>query len=529
MVALLVGLKWRLLLGSLRADTWQLVGTALGALVGLGLTIAGVLGVVSLRAAEPLTAQQVLTAGGTLLLLGWTLVPLLTFGVDETLDPARFALLPLSGPRLVPGLAVAALIGVPGVATALVLAATLVTWSRGPLELAVAVPSAVVGLGLCIVLSRLFTTLGARALATRRAREAGAAFGVLIVSSVGLVPVLVSEQLRRFDDLGAALLWLGWTPLGWAFAAPGDVATGHLARGLVRLGLATVMLVASGLAWGGLLGRALENQTGDTSGPRRTRTPGRRAVLDRLPGTPWGAVAARSLRYWRRDSRYVTLFSSVIIASVVPAVAIRAAASADGPPSALIAAVGPFVATMIGLSASNDLGYDGTAFATHLITGVRGRDDRAGRILALLAWAVPGVAVVAVAGCVVAGYAFLAPGVIGLSLAMLLGSVSAAVVGGALAPYPMPEPGANPFRGNSGANARALFAQAACGGVAVACATPAGTAFVAALFGWVPGLWVALVLGPVVGAGALAVGIVAGGQIVDARGPEILAAVRRSQ
>ena len=51
--------------------------------------------------------------GGGVLVLGWLLLPLVFFGVDETLDPARFALLPLPRRTLVTGLFAAALISVP--------------------------------------------------------------------------------------------------------------------------------------------------------------------------------------------------------------------------------------------------------------------------------------------------------------------------------------------------------------------------------------------------------------------------------
>ena len=50
-------------------------------------------------------------------MLGWLLLPLVFFGVDETLDPARFALLPLRRRTLVTGMLAAALVGVPAVAT----------------------------------------------------------------------------------------------------------------------------------------------------------------------------------------------------------------------------------------------------------------------------------------------------------------------------------------------------------------------------------------------------------------------------
>ena len=62
---------------------------------------------------EPRYAVMAAAFGGGVLVLGWLLLPLVFFGVDETLDPARFALLPLSRRTLVTGLFAAALISVP--------------------------------------------------------------------------------------------------------------------------------------------------------------------------------------------------------------------------------------------------------------------------------------------------------------------------------------------------------------------------------------------------------------------------------
>ena len=41
-----------------------------------------------------------------MLTLGWLLMSLLVFGVDETVDPAKFALLPVRARELLPGLLV---------------------------------------------------------------------------------------------------------------------------------------------------------------------------------------------------------------------------------------------------------------------------------------------------------------------------------------------------------------------------------------------------------------------------------------
>ena len=63
----------------------------------------------------------------------WTLVPLLGFGTDETLDPQRLALLPLDRGELRRGLLVAALLGVAPVATAFALSGAIIGLARDPL------------------------------------------------------------------------------------------------------------------------------------------------------------------------------------------------------------------------------------------------------------------------------------------------------------------------------------------------------------------------------------------------------------
>ena len=64
------------------------------------------------------------------LTVGWLLMSMLVFGVDETIDPAKFALLPVRASELLPGLLVAGLISAPGVATVLVAVGLVITWAR---------------------------------------------------------------------------------------------------------------------------------------------------------------------------------------------------------------------------------------------------------------------------------------------------------------------------------------------------------------------------------------------------------------
>jgi ABC-2 type transport system permease protein len=119
-VALLVRLKLTLLRNSLRRSVWRTVGLVLGAVYALGVVAAVLAGMVGLRLTSVGVTADVTVVAFSALSLGWLLLSLLVFGVDETVDPAKFALLPVRARDLLPGLLVAALVGLPGVSTVLV-------------------------------------------------------------------------------------------------------------------------------------------------------------------------------------------------------------------------------------------------------------------------------------------------------------------------------------------------------------------------------------------------------------------------
>ncbi|HEY8822378.1 MAG TPA: transporter, partial [Dermatophilaceae bacterium] len=92
MVALIVRLKWQLLRNGLRRSTPQKVGLVLSALYGLAVLGQGLAGLIALRFALPSDEARVaITVGGSAVTLGWALLPVIAYGIDETLDPARFA------------------------------------------------------------------------------------------------------------------------------------------------------------------------------------------------------------------------------------------------------------------------------------------------------------------------------------------------------------------------------------------------------------------------------------------------------
>ncbi len=87
----------------------QRIGFAFGILVAVPLAVAGFLGLLLAgRSAEHGEAVVVVTFSAVF--AGWLLLPVLMFASDETLDPARLALLPLRRRRLLAGLFAASLL-----------------------------------------------------------------------------------------------------------------------------------------------------------------------------------------------------------------------------------------------------------------------------------------------------------------------------------------------------------------------------------------------------------------------------------
>lgn len=514
-----VRLKLRLLRNTWRADVWQLVATLLGYLMAAGAATALVAVATGLRFADADVAAVTVTAVGTAAALAWTVMPLLTFGLDSTVDPARFAELPVRAGTLLPGVLVAGVVGPPGLATLIGALATTITWARGP-EVALAPLAAVVGTATCVALARVVTTAAAGILTARRGREAAAVILALLLSTAGLVPIAGEALADRIAEEGVSAESvagvLGWTPFGAAWAVPGTVAMGHPWRALGQAALALAVLGGLLAWWRRLLARALE---APPSASVRKRDEVRTGLFDRLPGTPAGAVAARTLLSFRRDSRFLLVLAAPVVLMVVLTLTTRD--GAFGPVMGL--ALGAFT---VGLTAANWYGYDGTAFAAHLVTGVPGAADVRGRTAALLAVGVPVVGLGAVLAATVGRQGDNWPIVAAMGLGVFLITTGVGVVSSVLAPYPVPEAGSNPFAARSNGGLRPFLFQLALMGVLSVCITPP-----LLVAWWVDTTWVRVVATaamPVLGIVVLVVGVQHAGSVYARRGPEILAAIRRT-
>lgn len=533
MVATLLRLRLTLLRRTLARETWRVVVLLLGLVWALVMVPPVVGGMLWVGAQSVDVAHDVLVVAGSVLVVGWLVVPLLVPGMDDSLDITRFATFGVPARRIVPGLLVAALVGVPTLATGAIAAAPLIAWApHGGEPVAVALPAALLGLALCVLGARISTALGGLLLGSRRSREIGLALGTVVVLLV--VPAVLAigsmgleGALERVPGLAAVL---GWTPLGLTWAAPAAMAGGDLVGALARLALAGVCVVIAAVCWTRLLDRALVRPP-SRSGAARRRADGMlapgsipfvtRADGGRGPG--WvaaTAVARRGLRYWSADPRYV---SSLLGSVVAPVVIVLLVATVVDAPAAVALSMGPLMAGSIGWSRHNDVAFDGTAFWMHVAARVPGWADRWGRTAATAVWAAPLSVLASVAGAWVAGRTDLTAAAIGTALGALCAGLAVSAVVSSLLPYPVPEPGASPYAAQMGALGASMVAQVLSSAATFVLCLPVLVGFGLSL--WSDPVWSVptLLVGAVGGVAVLGAGVVLGGRIHDARAVRVLA------
>jgi ABC-2 type transport system permease protein len=332
---------------------------------------------------------------------------------------------------------------------------------------------------------------------------------------------------------------IAWTPFAAPYVLPFDVAEGRWLAAAVRL----AMTVATNgeLAWwwsrtieSAMLGAASSGQ----ARPVRRQRGG--AVASLFPAvvrglarpTAFGAIVARESRYWWRDARRRASLISILMASAVLPIALNVASS--GGPSAAPAGMRTFGAaafgfavtmagTMGGMLLANQFGFDGSAFAAHLLTRVPGRTELRARALAMALVALPVQLTVVVVVGVIAGRLDQLPAGVGLLLTAFGSAIAAAGMLSVLAPYALPE-NSNPFAMNSGGgSAKGLLAFVAMIGTLLLCVP---VILIAVLAGEaVTGAWVVLAVGLGYGGAAAWLGTMVGGAMLDRRAPEVLIAI----
>jgi len=509
----------------LGASRGRQIGVAVGAVFGLVMGVAGYGTLASLDGNPGAVDAAVIAFGGVM--IGWVVLPLLSFGVDDTLDPSRLALLPLTRRQLVAGLLVASAVGVAPVATLGALVGLFAGLRGGRGTVAVTAVAVALELLLCIAGSRAVTTALSGWSRSRKGRD----FSVVATAVVGGGFYVVSQVIapRMTGGLSSAGLRrlasvLRWTPGGQAADAVGTARSSGVAASLPHLAAAAAGAALLLAWWARSLGRAMVSSDRlATEGPVGAGGDLYPSLVARLlPRNRLGAVAARDLRYaWRDPRRRADLVTAVVFGTVVPLVpAIRFGHLGSGHVFA-VASVAVFGSRQV----LNQFGNDGSSLWTNLQSAGDLGADVAGKNLAVALVVGPLVVLVGVVLAALLGAWGYLLSAVAVSYGVMGVMLGVGDVASVLAPYPLPDRATNLYATNTGQGCATGLLQLGFLAVAAVVAAPIGLLAVVAVKGSAAALVATIPLAPAYGAGVWWKGrAIAAGRLAR-RGPELLVAV----
>ncbi|MFE9766165.1 transporter [Streptomyces sp. NPDC005808] len=434
-----VRLKLSLLRNGLRQSAGRRAAYVASAVFVLLFAALQLLGLIALRGNAHATALAVLLVA--LLALGWTVMPLLFPGGDETLDPTRLVMLPLQPRPLVRALLTASLVGIGPLFTLCLLVGSVIAVAHGAAAYVTGVVAVVLGLLVCVALARAVAAANIRLLTSRRGRDLAVLSGLVIavgaqVVNFGAQRLNSAGGLAELDALGDVLSWL---PPASAIGAVHSVSEGSYGIGLTQLALSAAALAGLLALWSHHLTRLMTSPDGSTLQAAEPAARERRSsgLIGLLPAGRTGTVMERSLRYvWRDPKTKAAWVTSLAIGLIVPVFN-----ALQGTGSIYFAC---FAAGMLGIQMYNQFGQDTSAFWMVAMTISSTRDayvELRGRALALLLITLPYAALVTVLTTALLGDWPRLPEALGLSFALLGAMLATGAWTSARFPYSIPQEG----------------------------------------------------------------------------------------
>jgi len=532
-VAAILSLRWRILVNQFRRDWWRLVFVAIGAIWSLSIVPALVVGSSALSRTSFDVKRDALVALATLLALAWVLVPLLATGVDDSLDPARFAPWGIDANRLMPGLTIAAFTTVPALLFVGVAAIMAVSWrgeDRQATVLVVAFIGALLTALTWVFSARVATLWAVRLLTTRAAKGiVGASVaigGAVVAAAIVRVRAAGLASLLQ-NEIATALTQLGRTPVGAGLAAPASIVVGDVWGAVWRLVIVAAWAVVLHVAWRDAVAYVLVHPAARGAGVRRNGD----AILasGQRKGRIWSlvrpvtrAVLARTARSWRTDPRYIAQLVGALVFPVMMGGLILSFASGS---QVWMAALPVALGVTIGWGRHNDLAFDSSGSWLDIVSGVRGADILIGRLLGVVLWAGPALVAASVAAAGLAGRWDVFPAVAATALGTLGMALGVASITSVLMPYRVPAPGESPFGADAGSIGASLAGQLV-SSVGTGVVVPFIVAPLVFAFIWGGAWWpLCVVWGPLAGGVIAWWGTSLGGRWYDTRSGRLLGAV----
>lgn len=441
-----VRLKLRLVVNGVRRmtrTTWARIGFALTVLGAVGASALGFGMAVGLRTFwDPAEQHRILVIVTSGIVFGWWFGPVLSGGVDETIDPARLSLIPLTRSQIRRGQIAAGFVGISPLMVTIwvigIVVGTARTWASVPM------------LAVCGVVVLLAALVGSRSLSTSLARLSRTRRGgdlAALIAVMGGSTVFAGLQLIRYvtpEQLDAAASFLRWTPPGMAGEAFELAGAGPSFAAAWRIAALFGLVLVAGWWWSRQLDRLL-TESSDRRGDRLAASEGELAIFAglrrRLPHTASGAAVARELVYLvRSPGRRAALLGGTVLGLVYVAFFVS---QSDGDDTRIVLSAP--VAMLLALQyASNQLGVDPGAFWLEVSVGPEAASRWVGRqLLAVIAVMLPVLVATAILASWTGGwieFVVVLVTMVGASLAMV-------GVGSVLSPMfvtPVPDSG-NPF------------------------------------------------------------------------------------
>lgn len=544
MVLLVMRLRLATTIHQLRRDWWRVLFLVGGIVWSISLVPAVLWASRVLSYQDAQTKAEALALVAGVLMAGWIIVPLLITGLDDSLDPGRFASLGIGARRLARPLVVATLLTVPALFFLFVLAGLGASWSTEhpkPWPLVVGLVGAALTWLAMVFSARVAAAWGARVLGSRRAREAALVAALVLLGFIApAVWVVIRDGLDLVleYDLRVFIQQLSVTPIGAGMAAPRYIVEGEVWQAAWRIAMMLGWVALLMRAWRANVAHSLVHPIFRGGGTRRRddsilaageretrRASGAFAKLQlgpRAERLPRAAVRARLSHYWFSDPRYLSNLAGVLVVPLVVVGLIMPIFGLD-PRWAFAAPV--LLAATIGWGRHNDLAYDSSALWLDVASGRLGGAVTRGRIAAVVLWAAPTVLLVALATLAWTRMWQFTPAVLGACAGILGSTLGVSAITSAAFPYRAPAPGESPFGAEVGSVGAGLFAQLMSSLMTFVVIPASIIPLILAVSVDARWGWAAAAVGLGAGAVVYVVGVRVGGIIYDRRSGELIGLV----
>ena len=529
-IGTIMRLHWALMLATMRKSTVMLVSYIIVAILGagvivgfvvLGLMVGPLIGGVDGVAWRMLRAAMV--SGGTFTTVLVIIVQIMYFGQGTALSPQKFELYGIDDHALVGGLFLSGLTGSATIWGALVmLGLTPIYQSAGITGIVagiIAIPLAIITM---LALSKLVVSLLTTLTNSSKNKSTIYIITILLFTLLCQVPnMMINGQDAERFSLGMFTVFadvFSWTPLGAAFQLPFDMVAGTWGLAALRL---LILVSTWAVCHFGCLWCLKKDRTIAGSATRVASSKGI-GLFSTMPDSPSGAISARLLTYLRRDPRQAPIVCMPLLFVVIFAV------QSQGE-SVMIWQSLIWAGFFLVLLEGNGLSYDGRGFTMEVISGVRGVDDRHGRVRVYAGMLIAYIAILMVVVYAITGDW---RSVEGLTLGVVFGCVGLclgfcglglAEVVSCIFMYPVPSI-SRPFSSPQGRmGAQMLFPFLHMFGM-ILLMLPTGIVLLAlGLTGNGGMYWLLAPVSLVNGVAVLAIGTWLGGKLLEARMPKILA------